>query len=390
MTGVSIVGSGITRFGKRNDKNLFELAAESYVDLLKQPGIKDPNSISSDIDAFILSCAQPEQFTGQSHVTNHVLGYLGLKPSFTSRVEMACSSGSVAIRQAIALLKSLMVDLCLVIGAEKMSIDPDATAEGLCIVPDIHFETSQGMAAYVGFALQARYHMNKFGTTEEQMAMVSVKNHYFGSKNPNAHFYRNKILPVTVEKVLLSPVIASPLKLLDCSLISDGAATLLLCRTEDVEKYTSEATRIIASAQSVSNANITVSDSWQSLDAAAREAYKQAAMDHDKVDIVECHDCFTIAEIIEYEGLGFCKKGEGGKLVETGYTRDTVPFNVSGGLKAKGHPVGATGIAQAVEIHRQIQERAGKRQISGVKTGLSHNLSGFGSHHCIHIYSEEK
>jgi acetyl-CoA C-acetyltransferase len=233
----------------------------------------------------------------------------------------------------------------------------------------------------------ARAHMHRYGTTEAQMAEVAVKNHYHGTLNPKAHMQKE----ITLEKVLTSRPVATPLKLYDCSLITDGASCAILTKPELASRFTDQPVHIIGTGQASDTIGLYERKSLTSLEAAklaAKTAYQMAATTPDKVDLAEVHDCFTIAEIIAYEDLNFCKTGEGGKLAETGETRlnGRLPVNTSGGLKAKGHPVGATGTAQAYEIYLQLTGQADQRQVKNAKVGLTHNVGGSGATATVHIY----
>lgn len=236
----------------------------------------------------------------------------------------------------------------------------------------------------------ATAHMHKYGTTEEQMAMVAVKNHFNGFLNPKAHMQRE----ITLEKALSSRVIAWPLKLYDCSLITDGASCLIITKPEIASKYTDTPIHIIGSGQASDSIGIYERESLTCLVAAknaAKQAYEMAGVKPGEVDFAEVHDCFTIAEIIAYEDLGFCKRGQGGHFVESGETKlkGRLPINTSGGLKSKGHPVGATGTAQAYEIYLQLTEQAGKRQLKHPKISLAHNVGGSGATAAVHIFRRE-
>jgi len=233
----------------------------------------------------------------------------------------------------------------------------------------------------------ARAHMQKFGTTELQMAEVAVKNHYHGVLNPKAHMQKE----ITVETALASRPVATPLKLYDCSLITDGASCLILTKPELANRYTEQPVHIIGTGQASDTIGLYERQTLTSLQAAklaAKIAYKMAATTSQDIDVAEVHDCFTIAEIIAYEDLNFCPVGKGGQLVESGETRlnGRLPVNTSGGLKAKGHPVGATGTAQAYEIYLQLTGQADKRQVKKATIGLTHNVGGSGATATVHIY----
>jgi acetyl-CoA C-acetyltransferase len=233
----------------------------------------------------------------------------------------------------------------------------------------------------------ATAHMHKYGTSEQHLAMVSVKNHYHGSLNPKAHMQKE----ITLDMAMSSRVIAWPLKLYDCSLITDGASCLILTKPKLARKYTDMPVHIIGSGQASDTIGMYEREGFTSLDAAklaAKKAYELADVKPEDVDVAEVHDCFTIAEIIAYEDLGFCKLGEGGHLVESGETRlrGRIPVNTSGGLKSKGHPVGATGTAQAYETYLQLTEQADRRQVKDAEIALTHNVGGSGATATVHIF----
>jgi len=273
-------------------------------------------------------------------------------------------------------------------GVEKMThrSTPEVT-EFLAMASDFPFEQWHGITFPGLFALMATAHMHKYGTTEAQLAHIAVKNHYNGSLNPKAHMQKE----ITLEQALSSRVIAWPLKLFDCSLITDGASCLILTSPEIAKKYTDTPVHIIGSGQASDTIGIYEREDFTSLRAAklaAKQAYEMAGVTPEDIDVAEVHDCFTIAEIIAYEDLGFCKPGEGGRLAESGETslNGRIPVNTSGGLKAKGHPVGATGTAQAYEIYLQLTGQADKRQVADAEIGLTHNVGGSGATATVHIY----
>jgi acetyl-CoA C-acetyltransferase len=256
---------------------------------------------------------------------------------------------------------------------------------------DYPFEQFHGITFPGLFALMATAHMHEYGTTEKQMAAVAVKNHYHGSLNPKAHMQKE----ITLENVLTSRVVASPLKLYDCSLITDGASCIILTKPELARKYTDQPVHITGTGQASDTIGLYERKSLTSLlsaKLAAKTAYEMAAVKPEDLDVAEVHDCFTFVELMAYEDLGFCPPGEGGKLVDSGETRlgGRLPVNTSGGLKAKGHPVGATGTAQAYEIYLQLTGHAEKRQVKNAKTGLTHNVGGSGATAAVHIYRSDQ
>jgi acetyl-CoA acetyltransferase len=255
---------------------------------------------------------------------------------------------------------------------------------------DFPFEQWQGMTFPGLYALMATVHMHDYGTTEKDLASVAVKNHYHGSMNPKAQIQKE----ITLEAAMSSRVVAWPLKLYDCSLITDGASCLVLTKPELAKKYTDMPIHIIGSGQASDSIGLYERESFTSLAAArtaAKQAYNMANVKPGNLDVAEVHDCFTIAEIIAYEDLGFCKSGEGGNLVEHQETKlgGRIPVNTSGGLKSKGHPVGATGTAQAYEIYLQLTGQAEKRQVKDAQIGLTHNVGGSGATATVHIYRRD-
>ena len=380
---VAVIGVGVTKFGEHWDKNLRELAIEAGT-----KAITDANIRGSEIDSIYLGNMSAGRFIGQEHVAALVSGELGLSIPAV-RVEGACSSGGLALRQGILSILSGENDVVLVGGAEKMTdLMTDSATTALMGAADQEWEAYYGLTFPSLYAMIARRHMFEFGTTREQMAKVAVKNHHNGSLNPIAQFNKE----ITVEEVLNSTMVADPLTILDCSPITDGAAALILCNAELAKKYTDNSVYIIGSGQASDTLALHDRRSLTTLDAtvkAAQVAYKQAGITVDVIDLAEVHDCFTIAEIVATEDLGFCKKGEGGKLLDEGATELTgrIPVNTSGGLKAVGHPVGATGIKQAIEIVLQLRGEADKRQIKDAKIGLTHNVGGSGATAVVHIFS---
>lgn len=383
---VTIVGAGVTRFGKRTDVSYRDLMAEAVAEaLLSTNGEIEPK----DIKGLYVAAGQPELLVDQSHVGNLASQVTGIQPDIISRVEMACASGSAALRNAWAANKSGLADLILVVGLEKMTHDPRTASRGLCLVPDVENESIHGITAYSGFALAAKEHMTKYGTTREQMSLVAVKNHANAAKNPKAQFH--KMGEITLEKAVNSKMVSDPFNLFDCSPLTDGASAVIVSTAELARKYTDQPIKILGSGQttepSLGVSNMNSITEWKALKRAAKSAYEMAGKTPKDIQVAETHDCFTIAEIIEYEDLGFTDKGKGGKFIEDGESTidGSLPINTSGGLKAKGHPIGATGLAQITEIVSQLRGTADQRQIPDVNIGLTHNLSGFATHHVVHI-----
>jgi acetyl-CoA C-acetyltransferase len=384
---VSIVSAGLSRFGKLEGLYAREIFAQAAKEAFDRCPNLDPKK---DIKALFVG-HMGESYEHQGHTGATVADWAGLQHIPATRTETACASSAAALRAGIFAVLSGLYDVVMVGGVEKMThrTTPEVT-EFLAMASDFPFEQWHGITFPGLYALMAAAHMHKYGTTEEQLAMIAVKNHHNGFLNPKAHMQKE----VTLEKALSSRVIAWPLKLYDCSLITDGASCLIITKPETAKKYTDTPIQIIGSGQASDSIGIYERESLTSLIAAkiaAKQAYEMAGIKPEDIDIAEAHDCFTIAEIIAYEDLRFCKPGEGGKLMESGETKldGRIPVNTSGGLKSKGHPVGATGTAQAYEIYLQLTEQAEKRQIKDAKIGLAHNVGGSGATAAVHIFRRE-
>lgn len=383
----TIVSAGMSKFGKLEGKYSREIFAEAAKEAFDKCPELDPKR---NIEALFVGM-MGESYEHQGHTGATLLDWIGLLPLPATRIENACASSGAALRCGIFALLSGMHDIVMVGGVEKMThrTTPEVT-EFLAMASDFPFEQWNGITFPGLYALMATAHMHKYGTTEEQMAMVAVKNHHNGSLNPKAHMQKE----VTLEKTLSSIMIAWPLKLYDCSLITDGASCLILTRPEIAKKFTDTPVHIIGSGQASDTIGLYERKDLTTLaaaKAAGREAYRMAGVKPKDIDVAEVHDCFTIAEIIAYEDLGFCPPGEGGSLIEKGVTtfEGEIPVNTSGGLKSKGHPVGATGTAQAYEIYLQLTEQAEGRQVDDTEIGLTHNVGGSGASATVHIYRRE-
>ncbi len=380
MRDVAIIGIGITKFGELWDKSLRDIFVESALKAIDNSGVKK-------IDAMYVGNFSGGLFVGQEHLSSLLADYLGYAPIPATRVEAACATGALALKQAFLDVASGFSDIVLAGGVEKMTdIDTGEATYGLAAAADREYEAFQGVTFPGLYALIARRHMYEYGTTREQLAKVAVKNHRNGAKNPYAQFP----FEVTIEQVLNSTLIADPLRLLDCSPISDGAASVVLCPAERAKEFTNKPVRIIGVGHATDTIALADRENITTLKAtvdAGKQAYKMAGIKPEDIDVAEVHDCFTIAEICAMEDLGFVKKGDGGKAVEDGLTDidGKIPINPSGGLKSKGHPVGATGIAQVFEIVTQLRGEAGERQIKNAKIGLTHNLGGSGGSVIVHI-----
>jgi acetyl-CoA C-acetyltransferase len=384
---VAVIGAGMTKFG--------EFWERSYRDMIAEAGIKaiqDANIEGDEIQALYVGSMSPGLFIQQEHVGSLVADNAGLLPIPATRVESACASGGMALRQAYLTIKSGDADIVVAGGVEKMTdVSTEDAAMALAGAADQEWEAFHGVTFPALYALMAMRHMIDYGTTEEQIAQVAVKNHHNGALNPNAQYQ----MPVTLEAVMNSAPIATPLKLLDCSPITDGAATVILASEKKARELCENPVWITGSGQASDTVSLHDRKSLCQTRAAAiasKAAYKMAGKAPEDIDFAEVHDCFTIAEIMAVESLGFCKIGEGGKFTEDGETALTgsKPVNTSGGLKSKGHPVGATGIAQAVEAVLQLRGQAGRRQVDDARVGLTHNVGGSGASCVVHIFEGDQ
>jgi len=389
MRRVAIVGTGISKYGNRVDVNMAELAWEAIKEALD-----DARLDQKDIDAFILgnvggwsSEPLPAVLIGE---------YAGLLPKSGIRVEAACATGSAAVREAYNMVAAGEAEIVMAIGLEKMNESPVAqVVEFIGRAGNYFWEFENFGLTFPGYyALYATAYMSKYGATEEDFCKVAVKNHHYGSLNPKAQF-QNKI---SVEDCMRSRYVAWPLKLYDCCPISDGAAVVILASENVARKITDTPVWIKAIGYANGTSNLSKREDFTGLEAArvaAQMAYKKAGIDPENpvkyLDVALVHDCFTIAEIMAYEDLGFVKRGEGVKLIreEQTYIGGLIPVNVDGGLKAKGHPIGATGVGMAVEITRQLQQRVERGRQVDVKrgVGLAHNIGGTGHYAFVTIYS---
>ncbi len=378
MQRVAIVGVGHSKFGDRRDVSLPELAFEAA-----KPAFEDANLTPAEVDYLAAGIAGTwyEDFLPAVIVSE----YLGLAGKGLVRCEAACASGSAAFASAYNMIRTGQCDITMALGVEKMiGIDGATMTEVIGRAGYYLWEFHNFGMTFPGYyALYATQHMKKYGTTETQLAEVAVKNHKYGAMNPSAHFQR----AITVQDVLSSRVVAWPLKLYDCCPVSDGAAAVILASEEKAKALTDSPVWVEGIGISSDTANVSKRADFLRLHAsvtAAEKAFKMANVRSDQIDVADVHDCFTIAEIMAYEDLGFCEKGRGGQMVEDGQTEigGKMPANLDGGLKAKGHPLGATGASMIVSLTRQLRKQAGKSQ-APIKNGLAlaHNVGGTG-HYC--------
>jgi acetyl-CoA C-acetyltransferase len=381
MRDVAVIGVGINKWGELWEQSLRDIFVASALKAIDDAGV-------DHIDSMHVGCMSSGLFVGQEHLTSLLSDYLGVSPIPTTRVESACASGGLAFRTAFMEVASGMSDIVLAGGVEKMNdVDGGGATFALASASDQEYEAYNGVTFPGLYALIARAHMEKYGTTREQLAHVAVKNHANGALNPDAQFP----MKISVDTVLNSVAVADPLRLMDCSPVTDGAAAVILCPLDMASKLSKTApVRVAASAMGTDTIALHSREDLseiRSTAVAAEKAFSMAGCGPRDIDITEVHDCFTIAEICVTEALGYFEKGQGGPAAEAGATaRDgEFPVNTSGGLKSKGHPVGATGVAQVVEIAKQLRGDVGERQIKGAKRGLTQNMGGTGGSSVVHI-----
>ena len=384
MRSVSIIGTGMTPFGAHPELTIQDLAAEAG-----RQSLDDALVTSDRVEALYLGNFAGPSFAGQNHLAPFAGSALGLDRVPCTRFEAACASGGSAFFHAYTAVAGGLYDLVLVIGVELMTSQSTArTTDILAAAGDLGGEVKAGATFPSLFAMIAQRHMYQYGTTREHLAAVAVKNHANGAKNPLAHLRK----PITMEKALAGRMIAEPLTLYDCSLISDGAAAVLLCPSDRAAEFSEKPVRILGVAQASDHVALDEKDditTFPAVQAAAEKAYRAARLGPEDIDFAELHDCFTIAEIIALEDLGFVKRGQGGPATLEGYTSPdgAKPVNSSGGLKSKGHPVGATGVAQIREVVEQIRSNCGERQLRKTGVGLTENLGGSGATCVVGIYA---
>jgi acetyl-CoA C-acetyltransferase len=379
MRDVAIVGAGMTRFGELWLQSLRDMFAEAATGALNDAG-------ADHVDSIYVGNMSGGQFVGQEHLGPLMADSLGMTGVAAARVESACASGGVALRLAFMDVASGMSDLALAAGIEKMTDGADVT-NVLATASDQELEVYHGVTFPGLYAMIARAHMQAHGTTEEDLAWVAVKNHRHGAMNEKAQFRRE----VTPEDVMASSMVSEPLRLLHCSPVSDGAAAVLLCPLDQAQAYTDQPVKIVASG--LATGSMALADRKDpafidSVQKSAERAYKMAGLGPRDIQVAEVHDCFAIAEICCIEALGFVEQGRGGPAAREGFTAigGCIPVNTSGGLKSKGHPVGATGVAQAIEIFRQLRGEGGGRQVENARIGLTQNMGGSGASSVVHIF----
>lgn len=380
---VCVLGAGSTRYGKLTE-SIIEIGLDAAKDAIDSAGI-----IPKDIQAGYISNVFGVS-DKQVHMAPVIMSNLGIPSVPGLTIESACGSGSVMFREAYANIAAGFYDCILGLGVEK--ITQTGTTESTTLFSycsDYFYEGGNG-ASFPGlFASIARDYMVRYKANEEDLAHVAVKNHENGLLNPKAHVRKR----ITVDDVLKSPVVASPLKLYDCCPFSDGASAVILCTEEFAKKSGRPYIEIIGSGRGASPAAVQARENISTIPstvAASAQAYKMAGITPKDIDFAEVHDCFTIAEIIDVEDLGFFEKGAAAHAVRAGRTRlrGDIPINPSGGLKSKGHPIGATGIGQVVEVFEQFTGKAGKRTVNNAEIALTHNFGATGASAAVHIFKK--
>ncbi len=386
MEPVYITGVGMTKFGVLKE-SLIELAQQASLEAMK-----DSSLIESPIDHLIVGSQNPEEFTGQGHISTLLADSLGIVPAGATRVETGPSSGSSAFESAYAMVAAGMADVVLVIGVEKMSQVPRATASKiLARMLSYENEILYGATPTALAALITRRYMHDYGLTRDELSLVPVKAHRNGAKNPLAHFQKE----VSIEKVNSSPIIADPLRLYDCCATSDGAAALMIVSQRVVQEHglSDSAIRVLGVGHGTDYLAVQHRTSLTSLNAtrvAAKNAFKMAGKEPKDVDVCELHDAFSILELLNMEDIGLVEKGTAIEAVKDGMTEVSgdMPVNPSGGLKARGHPTGSTGVAQIRDIVLQLTDKAPKGlQVDSPEIGLTHNIGGFGNNMVVGLFS---
>ena len=387
MRDVAIAGAGIIDFGELFEQSFDEMAEQAFMNAVEDV---DHGIEPGEIDAAFFGTLDIANDASSGLGASHSTGLFGI-PS--SRVENACATGSTAFRQATTAIRAGQADVALVLGAEKMRDSAEGLIEGAALD---QVWRGRGVTMPAFFGMRATRHMHQYGTTREQIAKVSVKNHENGAKYPHAHYQ----FTCSVEDVVEGPQVTYPLNLYDCCPVTDGAAATIVVSEDVVEEYTDDPVWVAGSGLSTDSLLRGDDEALVGFPAstqAASQAYDEAGITAEEVDVAEVHDCFTITELVTYEDLGFCEKGKGGAFIDSGAPEldGEKPVNPSGGLLAKGHPIGATGVAQINEIYEQLRGEAGAVQVGNDPDyGLQHNAgigrNATGSISCVNVLSRER
>lgn len=382
MRDVCVIGVGLSKWGEVWRQSLRQLFVDAAMNAIENSGV-------DHLDSLYVGCMSSGMFVQQEHISALCADYLGMAGMPATRVESACASGGISFRQAFLEVGSGVSDIVMAAGVEKMTdVDGDGATAALAGAADQEYEVFHG-ATFPGlYAMMAHAHMAKYGTTSEMLAAVAVKNHHNGSMNPVAQYP----FEITVEGVLNSVMVADPLHILDCSPITDGAAAVIVTSEEVAKKLGKPYIKVLGSGLATDSMALAQRADLTKIEAAtiaADRAFKMAGKKLSDIQFAEVHDCFTIAELMILESIGLYEPGKAGPATQAGETAldGKFPINSSGGLKCKGHPVGATGVAQVVEIYKQLTGQAeGGRQIPGSpKIGMTHNMGGSGASSVVHI-----
>lgn len=381
MEKVCVLGAGSTKYGKLSD-SIADITIQASADAIESAGI-DPKEIKAGYISNVFGVADK-----QVHLGPVVMSNLGIPERPSLSIESACGSGSVSFREAYANVAAGFYDCLVVTGVEKVThTGTEWTTTYFAYCSDFFYEGSAG-ASFPGlFASMARSYLTEFKATEEDFARVAVKNHDNGLLNPKAHLQKK----ITVDDVMNSAVVASPLKLYDCCPFSDGASSVIMCSEKFAKEHGGDYIEVIGSGRGGSPAALQGREHMTTIPStkiAAEAAYKMAGITPKDVDFAEVHDCFTIAEIVDTEDLGFFEKGKGVDAVREDRTKlnSDISINPSGGLKSKGHPIGATGVGQVVEVYDQLTGKAGQRTVKDAKIGLTHNFGATGASCAVHLF----
>lgn len=386
---VAVVGAGMIKFGELFGQSYEDMIVGAYRACLKSV---DKGIDERDIEAGWLGTCIPATGFRREILTGAGLAEpIRFFPKPVSRMENACCTGSDAVRNAAFSVAAGVYDLVLVVGAEKMRDIP--SRDSLIAQTGIMYHAwwhPRGSSAPQRFGSLATAHMDKFGTKREHLAMIAVKNHHNGTMDPYTHFN----FEITVEQALNAPIISWPLGLFDSCPTTDGAAAVLLARQDRAKEYTDQPLYFLGTGLATDPLYLPWKKNFiefPATQAAAKTAYEMAGIGPDDIDVAELHDCFTITELLTYEDMGFCKKGEGPKWLEEGHPMldGSKPCNPSGGLKAKGHPIGATGVAQICELWWHLRGEAGERQVKDAQIACTHNLGGLGTTVLVNIFGKE-
>lgn len=386
MEPVNIIGVGMTKFGVL-EESIVELAQTAAFEAME-----NASTTESTFDHLVVGVQNPDEFVGQGHLSTLLADNLGIVPAGATRVESGPSSGSSAFESAFAMVAAGMADLVLVVGVEKMSqVDRNTASTILAKMLSYENEIRYGATPAALAALMTRRYMHDYGLTRDELSLIPVKAHRNGAKNPLAHFQKE----VSIEKVSNSRMVADPLRLYDCSATSDGAASLVIASDKAVRSHglSDSAIQVLGVGHGTDYLAVQHRTSLTSMNAtrvAAQKAFTMAGITSNEVDVCEIHDAFSILELINMEDIGFVEKGQAINAVKEGTTEISgeMPINPSGGLKARGHPTGGTGVAQIRDVVQQLRGQAPKGlQVENPKIGLTHNIGGFGNNMIVALFS---